>query len=179
MKKYIEVKTREYPLFENDIKSRFKNISWSVNNFIPPAGFSEVIEIPQPVVEINQEVIESNPQFVNGQWQQKWNIRYLTDEQVERKKQELIAQTKVHLKAAINKRLDDFAKTRDYDNIMTACSYFNSTDATYAAEAQTCIQARDQTWQKYYEIIAEIEAGSRPLVVSYDDIETELPVLSW
>ena len=179
MKKYIEVKTREYPLYEGDIKARFKNISWPVNNFTPPPGYSEVIEVPKPIVAFNQEVKESTPRYVDKQWQQVWEIRYLSDEQVEVKRQELLAQTKVHLKAAIGRRLDDFAKTKDYDNIMTACSYYNSTDAIYANEAQICIQTRDQTWQKYYEIIAEIEAGTRPLIVSYDDIENELPPLSW
>ena len=59
--------------------------------------------------------------------------------------------------------LDDFARTRKYDGIMSACSYANSTDPTFAEEAQYCIALRDETWRKGYEILDKVRSGEMPL----------------
>lgn len=75
-------------------------------------------------------------------------------------------------------RLDDFAKTKGYDNIISACSYATST-SKYGLEGQYCVSAREATWDKVFSIQAEVEAGTRPMPTSYADIESELPVLVW
>lgn len=81
--------------------------------------------------------------------------------------------------AATQKRLDDFARTRGYDNILSACTYATSTVPKFAAEGQYCVNARDATWAKLYEILAEVEAGTRPMPSGYADIEPLLPALEW
>ena len=40
------------------------------------------------------------------------------------------------------------------------------------------VEARDSTWAKCYEILAAVEAGSRPML-TLDELLTELPVLTW
>jgi len=87
----------------------------------------------------------------------------------------LIAQ----ITADVQKRLDDFAGTRNYSSILSACTYANSTNPTFQAEGLYCVGARDATWAKCYEILAEVEAGTRPTPTGYLDIEPELPVLVW
>jgi hypothetical protein len=77
------------------------------------------------------------------------------------------------------KRLDDFARTRNYDGILSLCTYATSTKPKFAAEGQYGVEARDDTWAKLYEIMAEVQAGTRPMPESYEDIEDELPVLEW
>ena len=77
------------------------------------------------------------------------------------------------------KRLDDFARTRNYDNILSACTYVTSTVPKFKAEGQYCVGARDATWAKLYEILAEVQAGTRPMPSGYEDIEPLLPVLEW
>lgn len=37
----------------------------------------------------------------------------------------------------------------------------------------------DATWAKCYEILGEVEAGTRPLPSGYEEIAPELPVPSW
>ena len=76
-------------------------------------------------------------------------------------------------------RLDDFARTRGYDGIMSACTYAASTNAKFAAEGQYCVEARDATWATLYQIMDDVLAGTRAMPSSYADIEPELPVLEW
>jgi hypothetical protein len=82
------------------------------------------------------------------------------------------------LTAAIQKRLDDFARTRGYDGILSACTYATSTNAKFSAEGQYCVTARDATWAKCYEIMAAVQAGTRPMP-TLETIMLELPVLAW
>lgn len=80
---------------------------------------------------------------------------------------------------ATQQRLDDFARTRNYDGILSLCTYATSTVPKFAAEGQYGVTARDATWAKLYEMLAEVEAGARPVPGGYADIEPELPVLAW
>lgn len=74
--------------------------------------------------------------------------------------------------------MDSMAQTRGYDNIHTACSYANSTDHIFAAEGQACLQWRDMVWRKCYNILAEVQAGSRDIPTA-EELIAELPVLVW
>jgi hypothetical protein len=85
--------------------------------------------------------------------------------------QEIIEQTQ--------QRLDDFAKTREYDGILSLCTYATSTVPKFLAEGQYGVESRDATWAKLYEILDEVLAGTRPMPSGYTDIEPELPVLAW
>jgi hypothetical protein len=76
-------------------------------------------------------------------------------------------------------RLDDFAKTREYDGIMSACTYANSTIDKFKIEGKYCLEIRDLTWIKLYEILEEVKTQQRPIPNSYDDIQSELPILEW
>ena len=80
---------------------------------------------------------------------------------------------------ATQKRLDDFAKTRNYDGILSACTYAASSVPKFAAEGAYCVQARDQTWAALYAILDEVQAGGRPMPTGYSDVEPELPALAW
>ena len=77
------------------------------------------------------------------------------------------------------KRLDDFARTRNYDGIMSACTYATSTVPKFKAEGQYAVEARDATWAALYQLLAEVQAGNRPMPSDYADIEPLLPVLEW
>lgn len=80
---------------------------------------------------------------------------------------------------ATQKRLDDFARTRNYDNILSVCTYATSTVPKFKAEGQYCVAARDTTWAKLYEILSEVQAGTRPMPSGFADIEPLLPPLEW
>lgn len=79
---------------------------------------------------------------------------------------------------AVQQHLDTFARTRNYDGIMSAATYATSTVPKFAAEGQYAVEARDATWAKCYEILAAVETGSRPMP-TLDELLAELPVLTW
>lgn len=80
---------------------------------------------------------------------------------------------------ATQQRLDIFAKTRNYDGILSLCTYATSTNLKFKLEGQYGVEARDATWEKLYEILAEVETGTRPMPIGFKDIESELPILQW
>jgi hypothetical protein len=80
--------------------------------------------------------------------------------------------------AKVQARLDAFARTRGYDGILSACTYATSTNPKFAAEGQYCVQARDATWAKCYEVMNAVQSGERP-VPTWEELEAELPPLEW
>lgn len=89
------------------------------------------------------------------------------------------AELQTEIVTATQQRLDDFARTRNYDGILSLCTYATSTVQKFKAEGQYGVTARDATWAKLYEMLAEVEAGTRPMPTGFEDIEPELPVLAW
>lgn len=81
--------------------------------------------------------------------------------------------------AAIQQRLDDFARTRNYDSILSACTYATSSVPKFQGEGQACVNLRDATWAAAYTILAEVQAGDRPMPASIADIEADLPAAVW
>lgn len=108
-------------------------------------------------------------------WEATWTVRDKTAEEIAADQQRLQTQ----IVDATQARLDDFAKTRGYDGILSACTYATSTVTKFQAEAQYCVQARDATWAKLYEMLAEVQAGTRPMPSGFEGIEAELPPLNW
>lgn len=80
--------------------------------------------------------------------------------------------------AATQSALDDFARTRGYDGILSACTYATDPNPVFSAEGQYCVTLRGQTWAALYQMLAEVEAGTRPIPSSFDDIAGELPTAS-
>ncbi len=93
------------------------------------------------------------------------------------------AEAAAALQAAIvadtQQRLDDFARTRNYDGILSACTYAASAVPKFAAEGQYAVQARDATWAALYAVMADVLAGNRPAPTGFADIEDDLPELVW
>ena len=92
---------------------------------------------------------------------------------------ETIEQVQARITQQVQERLDNFAKTRNYDNCLSACSYVASTNDKFKNEALYCIESRDQTWIKCAEILNDALAGNRPMPDDISDFESELPALIW
>lgn len=82
------------------------------------------------------------------------------------------------LTAAVQARLDGFAKQRGYDGILSACSYAASKVERYAKDGQLCVDLRDKTWDAACKILADVEAHNRPASTEAE-LLAELPVLEW
>lgn len=79
---------------------------------------------------------------------------------------------------AIQAHLDNFARTRNYDGILSAATYATSTVPKFRAEGQCAVEARDTTWAKGYEIMGAVMAGQRAMP-TLEDVVAELPALEW
>lgn len=79
---------------------------------------------------------------------------------------------------AVQIHLDTKAKERNYDGILSACTYSTSSVPKFAAEGQACVAWRDAVWAACYQIMAEVEAGQRqpPTIPELLDM---LPTLIW
>jgi hypothetical protein len=80
--------------------------------------------------------------------------------------------------AQIQQRLDNFAQTRGYDDILSACTYATSTVEKFQREGQYCVEARDATWAAAYAFLDDVLVGEQVIPGSIDDI-VSLPVLRW
>lgn len=76
-------------------------------------------------------------------------------------------------------RLDVFARTRNYDNILSACTYATSSITKFKLEGQYCVDIRDQTWATLYQILEDVQDGIRTMPTDYQEVEPLLPVLVW
>jgi hypothetical protein len=108
-------------------------------------------------------------------WETSWVVRDLTPEEIAGRLQDLQNSIANDTQA----RLDAFARTRNYDGMLSLCTYATSTNPTFAAEGQYGVEARDATWAALYAMLAEVEAGTRPVPSGFADIEPELPALVW
>jgi hypothetical protein len=92
--------------------------------------------------------------------------------------EEFLASTKSRLISAIQSMLDDKAKERGYDSILSLCTYATSTAAKFSKEGQAAVEWRDEVWAKGYAILADVESGSRA-IPTVDELLAELPSFVW
>jgi len=181
---YVETST-ETQMSKNDIKAKFPNTSFS-NVFQPPTGYAELFEGPQASGgEFWQYSQQAGVEQKNGKWFTKYVLGPIFTDTKERdayiamKTTERNTAIQNAIVDGVQKRLDDFAKTRNYDGILSACTYSSSSVAQFATEGQYCVNARDLTWSKLNQILTQVHLQLRSMPTGYADIEAELPVLEW
>lgn len=92
---------------------------------------------------------------------------------------ELFQAFEVIIKIHVQKMLDDFALTRDYDDIKSACDYITSSVQRYRDEAARALYLRDAIWPMLFDRYNGIIAGTYPIPNSWSDIAQYLPELTW
>ena len=78
----------------------------------------------------------------------------------------------------IQEHLDNTVKTRNYDGILSLCSYALSTDPVFSAEGRAGLEWRDAVWRQCYVILNDVNTGVRP-IPTVDEIIAELPMINW
>jgi len=110
---------------------------------------------------------------------QQWEVHPLPAEEVEANQAAAAQALQQSIVDATQQRLDDFARTRNYDGILSACTYATSAVPKFAAEGQYAVQARDATWAALYQFMADVQAGTQPVPTGFEDVEPLLPPLAW
>lgn len=105
----------------------------------------------------------------------------LTDEEIEARinPPKTPEQIFLEFQASFQSILDAEAKTHGYDGILSLCTYATSSIQKFRDEGQAGVVWRDQFWAKGYEIVAEVEAGTRPMPESVEELLAEMPVMMW
>lgn len=139
-------------------------------------GVFPVVQTQPPDAHpLTQTVVEDTPIQVDGVWVQVWELRAASAQEIAKRQESIRAR----ITDQVQRRLDEFAMTRGYDGIVSACSYATSQHPKYGPEGRYCVTTREDTWDVLFQIEADVMAGLRPIPLSYDEIEPELPVLVW
>ena len=169
---------QKYPYWISDFLKDHPNISLPqtpTKEQLEGQGLFEVQDTPKPFTNYFEVAVEVAPVKENGVWKRSWSVRDATNQEESdaklKIKNDIVAQTQL--------RLDTFAQSRGYDGILSACTYATSTVPKFKTEGQYCVNQRDATWNKLYQLLGEVEAGTRPMPNSFSDIEPLLPILSW
>jgi hypothetical protein len=100
-------------------------------------------------------------------------------EEIAQAQAEQAARLQAGIVQATQDRLDAFARTRQYDDIKSASGYAGCSVPKFDIEGTYCRDARAETWEALYDMLAEVQAGTRPMPAGFADVEPELPPLVW
>ena len=77
--------------------------------------------------------------------------------------------------AEVQRHLDAAARAKNYDDIVSACSYAGAPNP-FQAEGQKFLEWRGNVWAACYQIMADVQAGTRQ-PPTLDSLIAELPAL--
>ena len=176
---YINTQTNQYPVSESEIRNQYPNTSFA-NPFVAPSEYAVVFQAPAPAYDvISQGVRETAPILTDkGNYEQQWEVYDLTLEQAAAnqaaKNQALIAQ----YDAALEKHLDSTAQVKRYTNRIT-CAVRAGYPNQWQAEGAAFGTWMDTCNGLGYQMLAEIEAGTRPMFNSVEEFIAEMPPMVW
>lgn len=83
------------------------------------------------------------------------------------------------VKKEVQVHLDRFAQERGYDGIVSLCSYKGSNNLVYGSEASYAMDIRDDVWHGLTTYFNGVQAGTSPVPLSFTDILSHIPEMSW
>ena len=192
----IDGKVVEYPVYELHIKNRAHPKEW----------YTEVIHLVVPEHDSRYEYIQQALEITGAHIVAKYNVVPMTVDGILNKvfypngmmdmskpgeivqpaeinindvDPALVSAVVARVSLEIGQKLDDFAKTRNYDDVKSAVTYLNSDVPQFKAEAERIAALRDQTYSLLYQYISDIKTGVKPIPKSFGEINAILPELTW
>lgn len=180
---YINTLTKKYPYSIFQLRQDNPEVSFpkelsdiSLAEFgVYPVRFSEVPSFDRQT----QTITEDFPVHKDGEWLQQWKISPLSDTEIIENKKNAAEILQAEIVQATQERLDSFARTRNYDGILSACTYATSNVPKFSREGQAAVNLRDATWAALYQILEDVQTGKRDAPTGFQDIEADLPALEW
>ena len=164
-----------------DYKQAFPNTSFPLSGpsdeFLASEGYAKVNAF-RDHDRVAQKLVTVDP-YYEAPWVYTVRVEDKTEEELAAEAEADNAMLIASVTASVQQRLDDFARTHNYDGILSACTYATSTVPKFRAEGQYAVDVRDATWAVLYALLADVQAGTRPAPASFDDVQPLLPALEW
>lgn len=159
------------------IRIKYPNVSIPENADLSIIGYSKVEGTDVPIYNRDTHGIRAgiDPVLIKRTWE----VYPLPQEEIDLILETKVRQLKESIVTRVQERLDYFARTNGYDGILSACTYADSVVPKFAAEGTRAKELRDTTWAATYQIMQDVLEGIRPTPTSFEDIESELPALTW
>ena len=108
-------------------------------------------------------------------------MSWLNDAEVKTVEDQQIAAleaVKQNITSAVQKHMDETAKERNFDDILSLCTYATSAKPKFKAEGQAGVEWRDNVWLYCYAELDKVIAGERGTPTTQELID-EIPVFTW
>lgn len=142
-------------------------------------GIHDLATDTQPTFDPITQLCVAGPIEFDGSYHETWTLLDLPEEAIANNRANAAKTLQEAVVTATQARLDTWAKEKNYDGILSACTYASSTVLMFQADGQLAVNNRDATWSTLYTILAGVQAGTRPMPTGFADIEPLLPVLTW
>jgi hypothetical protein len=147
-----------------DIRRENPGVSIPEGADLAHLGFTEYIQTPYPATMGWVDFVEGVP----GNSTQTWVPSPQSREKITRR-----------VSVALSNRMDEFARTRGYDNMLAACTYVSSTNPTFASEGARCVAIRDEQWGHLFSVFEKIDAGEIQMPENFNAFMDSFPSMTW
>lgn len=180
-------KVVEYPVLALHITNRSHPKSWytpclfgNKPEITPYQYLKEVKTIVDNYVRISYTVHEKTLSQVLSMFKvPSINLLDSTPKDISELTNDDILKVKELASIEVQKILDAFAQTKDYDDIKSVATYVNSSILAFSTEAATAISLRDQCWNNLNTYLIDVQAGTTPVPTKQSEILAVLPTLAW
>lgn len=141
-------------------------------------GVYPVLAVDPPGATLEQTVTEAAPELIDGVWTQQWALTPVSAEVLAQRQADAQAALVARFTAELEAHYDAKARERRYDTRYT-CALRAGYAGPFQAEGAAFAQWMDACNAHAYTVLAQVQAGQRPMPASPQALIDELPALVW
>jgi hypothetical protein len=150
-----------------------------VGDYYSGTGYLPLIQIAQPTIDpITQKIAPAPSALVSGVWTQQWSISALTPAEIAVNQAAAAQAMQAAILAGMASLFDTVAQKKHYDNRIT-CALRAGYTGPFQTEGAAFATWMDACNQTGYTLLAEVQAGTRPMPATVADALALLPIAPW